>query len=90
MAKRNKTRTAKRTVRESGLSSKPMLFDRSNYLILILGIFLILVGFSIMRLENEVYGFISLYVAPIVIISGYGTVIAAILTRRKKVTDLTE
>jgi len=43
-----------------------------------------------MRLENEVYGFISLYVAPIVIISGYGTVIAAILTRRKKVTDLTE
>lgn len=90
MAKRNKTRTAKRTGRESGSSSKPMLFDRSNYLILILGIFLILVGFSIMRLENEVYGFISLYVAPIVIVSGYGTVIAAILTRRKKVTDLTE
>lgn len=43
-----------------------------------------------MRLENEVYGFISLYVAPIVIISGYGTVIAAVLSRKKKVADLTE
>lgn len=67
-----------------------MVFDRSNYLVLVLGILLILVGFTMMRLENEVYGFISLYVAPIIIVSGYGTVIAAVLRRKKRTEDPAE
>lgn len=60
-------------------SKKPMIFDAWNYKVLALGLFLVVIGFSAMYLENEVEGFISLYVSPIVIMSGYLTVIVAIL-----------
>mgnify|MGYP001555601597 CR=1 FL=1 len=87
MAKRNRNRTSKRAAKESSSLHKPMVFDRSNYQILLLGILLILSGFTIMRMENEVYGFISLYVAPIIIFGGYITVIVAVLKRKKKPVD---
>ncbi len=60
-------------------SKQPMIFDAWNYKVLALGLFLVIVGFSAMYLENEVEGFISLYVSPIVIMSGYAAVIVAIL-----------
>lgn len=58
---------------------KPMLFGPWNYKILSLGFFLIIVGFVAMYLENEVNGFISLYVSPIIIMAGYLSVIVAIM-----------
>ncbi|WP_440998657.1 hypothetical protein [Fodinibius sp. SL11] len=60
-------------------SNQPMIFDAWNYKVLALGLFLVIVGFSAMYLENEVEGFISLYISPIVIMSGYATVILSIL-----------
>ena len=56
-----------------------MIFSAWNYKILALGFFLVIAGFSAMYLENEVEGIISLYISPIVIMSGYVTVIVAIL-----------
>lgn len=56
-----------------------MIFSAWNYKILALGFFLVVAGFSAMYLENEVEGIISLYISPIVIMSGYVTVIIAIL-----------
>lgn len=56
-----------------------MLFGTWNYKILSLGFFLIIVGFVAMYLENEVHGFISLYISPIVIMAGYLSVIVAIM-----------
>lgn len=64
-----------------------MLFGRQNYVLLALGVLLIVAGFTIMRIENEVYGFISLYVAPLVILGGYITVIFSVLKRRSLDTD---
>lgn len=58
---------------------KPMLFGPWNYKVLALGFFLIVVGFVAMYLENEVHGFISLYISPIVIMAGYLSVIVAIM-----------
>lgn len=58
-----------------------MLFSALNYKLLGIGILLVITGFTAMYLEMEVYGFISLYVAPVVIMSGYITVIFAILKR---------
>ena len=58
-----------------------MVFSRQNYLLMILGIVLVIFGFSIMRMENEVDGFISLYVAPLIILGGYLEIIYAILWR---------
>lgn len=60
-------------------SEKPMLFDRVNYRIMGVGVLLIITGFTAMYLENEVYGFISLYISPVVILSGYLTVLYSIL-----------
>ncbi|MCC5942051.1 MAG: DUF3098 domain-containing protein [Balneolaceae bacterium] len=67
--------------------TKPMLFTALNYKLLGLGILMVIVGFTIMRIENEVYGFISLYVSPVVILAGYIVVIVAILKKDHKVEE---
>lgn len=60
-----------------------MVFERRNYMLLLLGIALVVVGYVIMRMENEVDGFISLYIAPLMILGGYLEIIYAILWRPK-------
>ncbi|MCG8373692.1 MAG: DUF3098 domain-containing protein [Balneolales bacterium] len=59
--------------------SKPMFFSGFNYRLIGIAILLIVGGFTAMYLENEVKGFISLYVSPIVIMTGYIIVIFAIM-----------
>lgn len=58
-----------------------MVFNALNYKLLAIGFLLVVAGFSAMYIENEVSGFISLYVSPIVIMAGYVTVIFAIMKR---------
>jgi hypothetical protein len=60
---------------------KPMLFSALNYKLMGLGVLMVIVGFTAMYIENEVHGFISLYISPIVILGGYLTVMIAILKR---------
>lgn len=60
-----------------------MVFSRANYLLLLLGLVIIVIGYVIMRLENEVDGFISLYIAPILILGGYLEIIYAIFYQPK-------
>ncbi len=62
---------------------KPMPFSALNYKLLGLGVLMVVIGFTAMRLENEVHGIISLYISPVVILAGYITVIYAILKRDK-------
>lgn len=56
-----------------------MLYGPWNYKIMALGLLLVIVGFTAMYLENEVNGFISLYISPIMIMAGYLVVILAIM-----------
>lgn len=60
-------------------NQQPMIFDAWNYKVLLAGLLMVAVGFTAMYIENEVHGFISLFVSPIVIMAGYITVIVAIL-----------
>jgi hypothetical protein len=83
MAKASRRRSTRSTTR----SKARMVFARTNYLILLASVALVVVGYTIMRLENEVDGFVSLYVAPILILGGYLGVIAAILWRPKEIED---
>lgn len=69
---------------------KPMIFSAWNYKILALGFFLVIAGFTAMYLENEVKGIISLYISPIVIMTGYITVIVAILKHDKNSSAASE
>lgn len=59
--------------------SKPMFFSAFNYRLIGLSILLIVTGFTAMYLENEIHGFISLYVSPILVMAGYVIVIFAIM-----------
>lgn len=59
--------------------NQPMFFSAYNYKMIGIAIFLIFAGFTAMYLENEVNGFISLFISPIVIMAGYILVIFAIM-----------
>ncbi|MFB6273034.1 MAG: DUF3098 domain-containing protein [Salinibacter sp.] len=59
--------------------SGPLLFEPRNYQLLLLGVALIVIGFTAMYLENQYQGFISLYVSPILIVGGYAEIIYALL-----------
>jgi len=59
--------------------NRSMLFDSWNYKILVLGFFLVVAGFVAMYLENEVKGFVSLFISPVAIMAGYVSIIFAIM-----------
>lgn len=73
--------------KRSTKEEKPMLFTPLNYKLMGLGLLLLIIGFTAMRIENEVHGFISLYISPVVIIAGYAVVVYAILRRDHKVEN---
>lgn len=72
-------------LRRRRTASKPpsvqLPFEPINYGLLILGVVLIGAGFLAMRLENAVDGWISLYLAPLVILAGFVQIGVAILYR---------
>lgn len=59
--------------------SGTLVFENWNYVLLLIGVAFIVVGFTAMYLENEYQGFISLYVSPILIVGGYAEIIYALL-----------
>ncbi|MFD2533062.1 hypothetical protein [Gracilimonas halophila] len=66
--------------RKGNMADKqPMFFSAYNYKMIGLAIFLIFAGFTAMYLENEVSGFISLFISPILIMAGYVLVVFAIM-----------
>jgi hypothetical protein len=64
------------------------VFTRRNYQYLVLSLTLIVVGFGIMRIENAVDGFLSLYVSPLMILAGYVGVGFAILWRPRPAPEV--
>lgn len=78
-------RTSRTSTRKSTL-----VLDRRNYALIALGVFLIVTGFVIMRIDNQVEGFVSLYVAPLIIIAGYVGVGYGVISKggwKKKMND---
>lgn len=90
MAKNRQTpKQSGRDRRRRGRSPQIVMpFERRNYMLLILGLVIVTLGYVIMRVENEVDGFWSLYVSPIVLLAGYLEIVYAIIWRpRSKTTD---
>lgn len=77
-------KASRKTRRPSARKTARMVFDRTNYVLLIACVAVIIAGYTLMRVENEVDGFLSLYVAPLMILGGYLGVIVAILRRPKE------
>lgn len=85
MAKRSGRRRKPRA-REQRRNVK-LVFGRRNYVLLLVGVAVIVAGFVMMRLENEVDGFISLYVAPLLILGGYLEIMYAIIVSPEDETE---
>ena len=66
-----------------------MILSAHNYVLIAVGVLAIIVGYAVMRLENEVDGFLSLYIAPLLILGGYLEIIYAILWRNSTHTNST-
>lgn len=63
--------------------NQEMLFDADNYKLIGLGIILIIVGFTAMYLDKNVFGFVTMYISPIVILGGFAEIIYAIMKPSK-------
>ncbi len=71
----------------------PFIFDRTNYIIMIAGVLVILIGFVLMSggattdpnvfPKEELYSFRRITLAPIIVMLGFGIEIYAILKRPK-------
>lgn len=65
-----------------------MPFEARNYALMVAGLVVVGIGYAIMAVEQEVDGFLSLYISPILLIAGYLEIIYAIVWRPKDaVTD---
>lgn len=63
-----------------------MPFGKINYILLIVGVLLIALGYLCMLLDKEPYGFgiLSLTIAPIILMLGFVMEIFAIMYKHKK------
>ena len=68
------------------MSEKPKLpFGKANYIIMLVGIVMLILGFLIMSSDSEPYGFgsLGLTVGPIIVMLGFIVEFAAILYKPK-------
>ncbi|MEQ9308528.1 MAG: hypothetical protein RLN90_03680 [Balneolaceae bacterium] len=72
------------------VDEQPMFFSAFNYRLIGIAVLLIVSGFTAMYIENEVKGFISLYISPIVILAGFIVVIFAIMKHDRDEPDEAE
>lgn len=100
MAKQHPQPKAKQTVASTQKANTPsaaitpFIFDKTNYIIMIAGVVVILIGFALMSggattdrnvfPQEEIYSFRRITLAPIVIMFGFGIEIFAILKRPKE------
>ncbi len=63
-----------------------LAFNTTNYILMIIGIVILAIGFFIMTLDNHTYGFgfLGLTLGPLIVVFGFIFEIVAILFRGKK------
>ena len=63
-----------------------MAFNKKNYILMIVGLVVILLGYFIMTLDKEEYGFgfLGITLGPIVLVTGFIIEFFAILVKDKK------
>jgi hypothetical protein len=66
-------------------STNRLPFQRKNYLLMIIGICVIILGFIAMSLDREPYGFgfLGITLGPVMIVLGFGIQFFAILWEKK-------
>jgi hypothetical protein len=72
-------------IRTNNILSMKLIFDRTNYIILLIGIAVLFIGFFVMTLDKEPYGFgfVGLTLGPIIVSLGFAIQFVAILYKKK-------
>ncbi|MFT4834809.1 MAG: fumarate reductase subunit C [Marinoscillum sp.] len=67
-------------------------FQKANYVIMIIGVLTLIIGFFIMASDSEPYGFgfMGLTLGPIVVMLGFAIEFVAIMYKPKAVQDTTK
>ncbi len=62
-----------------------LVFDRTNYIIMLVGIAVLVTGFFVMTLDKEPYGFgfVGLTLGPVIVALGFAIQFVAILYKKK-------
>jgi hypothetical protein len=81
--KKNTTLPKKNSYKAESTASAIMVFTKKNYILLGISIGIILLGFILMSSDKDTYGFLSLSIAPLIILAGFTFVFYAILYRDK-------
>ncbi|MFY0654241.1 MAG: DUF3098 domain-containing protein [Cyclobacteriaceae bacterium] len=68
------------------MSKNKLAFSRTNYILMISGILVLILGFILMSLDTEPYGFgtLGLTVGPLTVLAGFGIEFVAILHKPKE------
>ena len=68
------------------MSKHKLAFQRINYIIMLAGILVLALGFTIMALDTELhgFGFLGLTLGPIIVMIGFMVQFVAILYRPRK------
>lgn len=68
---------------------RKLAFSRANYLIMIVGVLVLALGFVIMTMDTEPYGFgfLGLTLGPIVVMLGFAIEFVAIFYKPKTKSD---
>lgn len=63
-----------------------LAFSRINYVLMLLGIGIIILGFVVMALDSETYGFgfLGITLGPLIVIAGFIIEFFAIMAKPKK------
>ena len=64
-------KTDRRNRANKKTQEQQVIFSLKNYKFMFLGFVLIFIGFTIMALDNNINGFLSLYISPWVLFSGF-------------------
>jgi len=61
-------------------------FGKRNYQLMVLGVVLLVIGFAVMAMDNDPYGFgfLGITLSPIIVLSGFVVEIFAILHTPKE------
>jgi len=93
MAKQQVQQKEKAQAAKQVQATTPFLFDRTNYIIMVAGVLVVILGFVLMSggatdnpavfPKEEIYSTMRITIAPIVVILGFAIEIFAILKRPK-------
>lgn len=79
--KYTKPATATKTVNTTDNKPVHLIYDKSNYRLLVISILVVAIGFVLMSGTTDIYSTTKIVIAPIVVLAGFGLGFYAVLKK---------